>query len=128
MAYETARAVRNANLLYGCDDPYIHPRSSVHMSHGTRTLFPMTVVTPTDSFRAQEDARPVYLDCNATSPMDPRVQAEVLRFMAEEYGNAGSRTHGYGQIAKERIIRARQQVADVVTAKPEEVIFTSGAT
>jgi cysteine desulfurase len=88
----------------------------------------MTVVTPTDSFRVQEDARPVYLDCNATSPMDPRVQAEVLRFMAEEYGNAGSRTHGYGQIAKERIIRARQQVADVVTAKPEEVIFTSGAT
>ncbi|QNE18710.1 cysteine desulfurase DndA [Kribbella qitaiheensis] len=88
----------------------------------------MTVVTPTDSFRAQEDVRPVYLDCNATSPMDPLVQAEVLRFMAEEYGNAGSRTHGYGQVAKERIIRARQQVADVVTAKPEEVIFTSGAT
>ncbi|GAA3137844.1 cysteine desulfurase [Kribbella aluminosa] len=88
----------------------------------------MTVVTPTDSSRAQEDARPVYLDCNATSPMDPRVQAEVLRFMAEEYGNAGSRTHGYGQIAKERVIRARQQVANVVIAKPEEVIFTSGAT
>lgn len=88
----------------------------------------MTVVTPTDSFHAPDDPRPVYLDCNATSPVDPRVQSEVLRYMAEEYGNAGSRTHGYGQVAKERIIRARQQVASVVTAKPEEVIFTSGAT
>ncbi|GAB2646790.1 cysteine desulfurase DndA [Kribbella swartbergensis] len=86
-------------------------------------------MTPTDSSDVPGAAtRPVYLDCNATSPMDPRVQAEVLRYMAEEYGNAGSRTHGYGQVAKERINRARQQVADVVAAKPDEVIFTSGAT
>ncbi len=73
-------------------------------------------------------ARPLYLDCNATTPVDPRVQAEVLTYLAEEFGNAGSRTHGYGQAAKDRVNRARQQVAAVVDARSEEVIFTSGAT
>lgn len=91
----------------------------------------MTVATHTDiqaSGTPAGSARPVYLDCNATTPVDPRVQEEVLRYMAEEFGNAGSRTHVYGQVAKERVNLARKQVADVVAAKPEEVIFTSGAT
>ena len=70
----------------------------------------------------------MYLDCNATTPVDPRVQAEVLTYLAEEFGNAGSRTHAYGQVAKDRVNRARQQVAAVVDARPEEVVFTSGAT
>ncbi|MCC2591821.1 cysteine desulfurase DndA [Tessaracoccus sp. OS52] len=73
-------------------------------------------------------ARPVYLDFNATAPVDPRVADEVLRFMTLEFGNAGSRTHSYGQVAKERVNRARHEVAAVVAAKPDEVIFTSGAT
>jgi cysteine desulfurase len=72
--------------------------------------------------------RPVYLDCNATTPVEPEVLSEVLRFMAEEYGNAGSRTHQYGQVAKERVNLARAEIAEVVAAKPDEVIFTSGAT
>jgi cysteine desulfurase len=92
----------------------------------------MTVATPTDIDRTTEgsasSARPVYLDCNATTPIDPRVQGEVLKYMTEEFGNAGSRTHTYGQTAKERVNRARQEVADVVAARSEEVIFTSGAT
>ncbi|SDO34701.1 cysteine desulfurase [Nakamurella panacisegetis] len=92
----------------------------------------MTVVSGTDSHGFDdleiEPGRPIYLDCNATTPVDPRVQAEVLTFMAQEFGNAGSRTHGYGQTAKERVNLARRQVADVVACKPEEVIFTSGAT
>ncbi|WP_280181268.1 cysteine desulfurase DndA [Nocardia farcinica] len=75
-----------------------------------------------------EPSRPVYLDYAATAPVDPRVAEEVTRFMAYEYGNAGSRTHTYGQIAKERVNRAREEVAAVVAAKPDEVIFTSGAT
>lgn len=73
-------------------------------------------------------ARPHYLDFNATTPVDPRVADEVLTFMAHEFGNAGSRTHGYGQVAKERVKRAREEVAEVLGALPEEVIFTSGAT
>lgn len=72
--------------------------------------------------------RPVYLDCNATTPIDPQVSAEVLTYMAHEFGNAGSRTHLYGQLAKERVSRARQEMASVLGAKPDEVIFTSGAT
>lgn len=73
-------------------------------------------------------ARPVYLDCNATTPVEPEVLDEVMRYMADEYGNAASRTHQYGQKAKERVNQARSEIADVVAGKPDEVIFTSGAT
>jgi cysteine desulfurase len=48
--------------------------------------------------------------------------------MAHEFGNSGSRTHQYGQVAKQRVTRAREEVAAVVGSKPDEVIFTSGAT
>ncbi len=70
----------------------------------------------------------VYLDCNATTPVDPRVRALVVEYLDVEFGNAGSRTHEYGARAKRGVQRAREQVAGVVEAKPEEVIFTSGAT
>lgn len=75
-----------------------------------------------------KDNRPVYLDCNATTPIDPRVHEVVGRFMAIEFGNAGSRTHVYGSRAKQVVQKARRQVALVVAAEPDEVIFTSGAT
>lgn len=71
---------------------------------------------------------PVYLDCNATTPMEPRVQELVLTFMANEFGNSGSRTHEYGNRAKVAVQRARGQVADLLKCQREEVIFTSGAT
>ncbi|BCW52044.1 cysteine desulfurase DndA [Arthrobacter sp. StoSoilB13] len=71
---------------------------------------------------------PVYLDFNATSPVDPRVAEEVMTYMAHEFGNAGSRTHSYGQRAKERVKQARAEVAAVVAAQVDEVFFTSGAT
>ncbi len=70
----------------------------------------------------------VYLDCNATTPIDSRVHQEVVRFMTLEFGNAGSRTHEYGLRAKRAVQIAREQVASVVRANPEEVVFTSGAT
>ncbi|WP_040540736.1 cysteine desulfurase DndA [Mycolicibacterium vaccae] len=91
----------------------------------------MTVVAPTDTpveSETRDSPRPVYLDCNATTPVEPAVVDEVLKWTAEEYGNAGSRTHSYGQTAKTRVKQAREQVAKVVDAAPEEVIFTSGAT
>lgn len=71
---------------------------------------------------------PVYLDFNATAPVDPRVAEEVMTYMAYEFGNAGSRTHSYGQRAKERVKQAREEVAAVVAAQVDEVLFTSGAT
>ena len=71
---------------------------------------------------------PVYLDCNATTPIEPAVAAVMRHFFEEEYGNEGSRTHGFGLRAKEAVQKARRQVAELVGAKAEEVIFTSGAT
>lgn len=72
--------------------------------------------------------KPIYLDCNATTPVDPRVAKLVMRFMVEEFGNAGSRTHEFGTRAKRAIQRAREQVAEIAQVRAEEVIFTSGAT
>lgn len=70
----------------------------------------------------------VYLDCNATTPMEPAVQELVMRYMAEEFGNSGSRTHEYGNRAKVAVQTARDQVARLVGADRDEVVFTSGAT
>jgi cysteine desulfurase len=89
----------------------------------------MTVVSPSDTpVGGCAAGRPTYLDFNATTPVDPRVADEVLTYMAYEFGNAGSRTHSYGQVAKERVSRARAEVAAAVSAQPDEVVFTSGAT
>src|SRR5437773_1471555 len=70
----------------------------------------------------------VYLDCNATTPIEPTIQALMLRFLAEEFGNSGSRTHEYGYRAKVAVQDARDQIAKALGANREEVIFTSGAT
>ena len=51
----------------------------------------------------------VYLDCAATTPVDPRVRDEVLRYLDEDFGNAGSRTHEYGRRARTAVERARQR-------------------
>ena len=69
-----------------------------------------------------------YLDCNATTPIEPRVRDLVIKFLDAEFGNAGSRTHDYGVRAKRAVQHARAQVATVVQAQPDEVLFTSGAT
>ena len=72
-------------------------------------------------------AAPVYLDCNATPPMDPVVREVVLGWFGD-VGNAGSRTHEYGLRARKAVERARDQVAAVVAAGADELVFTSGAT
>ena len=71
---------------------------------------------------------PVYLDCNATTPLDPAVREVLFHYLTEEFGNEGSRTHEYGSRAKQAVQKARDQVGAVVGAKRDEVIFTSGAT
>ncbi|MDD3472938.1 MAG: aminotransferase class V-fold PLP-dependent enzyme, partial [Syntrophaceae bacterium] len=70
----------------------------------------------------------VYLDCNATTPVEPRVRDKILHFLDQEFGNAASRTHVWGARAKQAVQHAREQVAAVVDSKIDEVIFTSGAT
>ena len=71
---------------------------------------------------------PAYLDCAATTPVDPRVRAEMLRYVNDEFGNAGSRTHAWGRRAREAVEHARDRVAAVVGTGRGDVIFTSGAT
>jgi cysteine desulfurase len=71
---------------------------------------------------------PVYLDCNATTPLDPRVRDVMLYFFDVDYGNEGSRTHEYGTRAKRAVHQAREQVAALVKCEMDEAIFTSGAT
>lgn len=71
---------------------------------------------------------PVYLDYNATTPVDPRVLTEMLPWFTEQFGNAASRTHLYGWTAEEAVAKARKQVARLLNANPKEIVFTSGAT
>ncbi|MCC6537419.1 MAG: aminotransferase class V-fold PLP-dependent enzyme [Bryobacterales bacterium] len=70
----------------------------------------------------------VYLDCAATTPLDPRVREEMLLYLDTEFGNAGSRTHDAGRRAKAAVETARERVAAVVAASRGDVFFTSGAT
>ncbi|MGQ0732123.1 MAG: aminotransferase class V-fold PLP-dependent enzyme [Acidobacteriota bacterium] len=69
-----------------------------------------------------------YLDCAATTPVDPRVRDTILRYLDEDFGNAGSRTHDAGRRARSAVEQARERVASVVAAARGDVIFTSGAT
>lgn len=72
--------------------------------------------------------RPVYLDYNATTPVDPSVLDAMLPWFTEQFGNAASRTHLYGWEAADAVADARQQVARLIGASEKEIVFTSGAT
>lgn len=68
---------------------------------------------------------PIYLDYNATTPLDPAVVEAMLPYLREHFGNPSS-SHVYGQAAHAAVDRARQQVADLLGATPEEIVFTGG--
>ena len=71
---------------------------------------------------------PVYLDYNATTPVDKRVLEKMLPYFSEDFGNASSRSHLYGWTAQEAVENAREQVANLLNCQTKEIVFTSGAT
>ncbi|XP_041375593.1 cysteine desulfurase, mitochondrial-like [Gigantopelta aegis] len=74
------------------------------------------------------NARPLYLDAQATTPLDPRVLDAMLPYLVSFYGNPHSRTHAYGWESEAAMEKARKEVADLIHADPREIVFTSGAT
>jgi cysteine desulfurase len=73
------------------------------------------------------DTDAIYLDHNATTPIDERVLDAMLPYLRERFGNPSS-GHGYGQLARGAVERAREQVASLIGAAPDEIVFTSGGT
>jgi cysteine desulfurase len=71
---------------------------------------------------------PIYMDHHATTPVDERVLERMLPYFSGRFGNAASRVHAHGEVAKRAVEAARAEVADLIGASPDELVFTSGAT
>jgi cysteine desulfurase len=88
----------------------------------------MSTSPTTDRRPGSNEPRPVYLDYQATTPMDPRVLEAMMPYFTEKFGNPHSRNHVHGWESEQGVETARAQIADLINADEREIVFTSGAT
>jgi len=103
-------------------------RNILRTNHVHHRIIQRTVQTAVKTEEHAGELKPLYLDAQATTPLDPRVLDAMLPYSISQYGNPHSRTHFYGWEAEEAVEEARKHVADLIGADAKEIIFTSGAT
>jgi cysteine desulfurase len=77
--------------------------------------------------QVKQNPKPIYLDYNATTPVDAKVLKSMLPYLQSNFGNPSS-SHVYGRVPKEAVEKSREQVATLIGADVDEIIFTSGGT
>ncbi|GAB6030655.1 cysteine desulfurase [Chamberlinius hualienensis] len=115
------------NFFFKISKPFVISCRSVTQSHVDGELHEKQQTGKFERVNL-DDCRPLYLDAQATTPLDPRVLDAMLPYLTSYYGNPHSRTHAYGWESEKAMENARAQVADLIGADPKEIVFTSGAT